>query len=401
MKYKYLARTKKGELQTGIVEASSRDAALNILTSHELYVLSVEGGEKATLGSKVGQFFGRVKAKDLMIFTRQFATLLAAKVPLNDGLKNLYRQTKNPILKEAIFEMISDIDAGLSLSQALQKHAAIFSDFYVNIMRSAEVTGRMEESTAFLADYLEKQTAMISKVRSALIYPVFVVVVFFLVATILITFVLPQLRPIFEESGAKLPLLTQILVSAGDFALEWWWAIAVILLLFGFLLVDYFRTDEGKAVLDELKVHAPVLGDFFRKFYVARFAQGVSILIKSGIPITQAIEISGHTIGNIVYRDTLHEATEGVRGGELLSQTLERSEYFPPLVSQMIAIGESTGRLEELLEKVSTFYTREVDDATGNLVELIQPILMLVIGVFVGLLFAAILLPIYNLAQTF
>ena len=218
----------------------------------------------------------------------------------------------------------------------------------------------------------------------------------------MLTTVFPQIAPIFEETGTALPFLTKVFLTSGGFILEWWWAIILILILLIFLLVDYFQSDEGKIVANELAIKIPIFGNLFKKIYVARFVESASILIKGGIPITQAIEVSGHAIGNIVYRDILHEVAEGVRGGELLSTLLSRNEYyFPALVGQMIAIGESTGRLDETLSRISSFYTREVDDVLSNLTELIQPILIAVIGVFVGLLFASVLIPIYNLAQTF
>jgi type IV pilus assembly protein PilC len=401
MKYSYQARTKNGELQVGTVEAVSRETAINILTGHELYVLSLEAFKEAVWLERIFRFFRRVKKKDLMIFSRQFATLLSAKIPLAGSLKTLSNQTQNLILRETINEVASDIDAGLSLSQSLERHPEIFSEFFVNMVRSAEITGRIESVMNFLADYLEKETALISRVRNALIYPAVVIVLFVVVAGLMVTLVLPQIAPVFEESGVKLPIFTLVLIATGNFMLEWWWAVIVVLLLFIFLLVDYFRTAEGKVVYDEISIKLPVLGRLFQKVIFARFAEAASVLIKGGIPITQAIEIASHTIGNVVYKDILHQAAERVRGGELMSQALESSGRFPALVCQLIAVGEATGRLEELLSRISTYYTREVDDLVANLVELIQPALIVIIGVFVGLLFASILLPIYNLALVF
>ncbi|MEK7146960.1 MAG: type II secretion system F family protein [Patescibacteria group bacterium] len=401
MKFKYQARTKTGELQAGTVDATSREAALNILTGHELYILSLENIEKIRWYEGIINFFSRVKTQHLMIFTRQFATLLSAKSPLSSSLKSLYQQTDNVFLKEAIFEIISDIDAGLSLSQALDRHRNIFSSFYVNMVRSAEVSGRMEEAMDFMANYLEKEVRVGSRIKNALIYPVFVLGLFAIVGGILVSVVFPELKPIFEEADVALPLLTRILLFSGDFIAGWWWAISIIFGVFVFLMIDYFQTSEGRAVFDEIKIRLPVLGGFAKKLYVARFAQATSVLIRGGIPVTQAIEIAGNTVGNVVYQDILREAAEGVRRGELLSQALGRSVYFPPLVSQMVAIGETTGRLDDLLDKIAVFFTQQVDDAAANLVELIQPSLMAFIGIAVGLLFASILLPIYDLARAF
>jgi type IV pilus assembly protein PilC len=402
MKFKYNARTQEGELQTGFVDAANRQAALNILIGHDLFVLSMEGAEKTSWLQKTFGFLNRVKINDVMIFTRQFATLMESKVPLDNSLRSLHQQTKNVILKEAIADISSDIDAGLSLSQALERQSAIFSEFYVNMIRSAEITGRLEEVMVFLADYLEKEAGWRSRVRNALIYPTTVVALFVIVAIVMLVVVFPQIGPIFEESNVELPILTQIFLSTGYFLLAWWWILVIIAVMLIFLAIDYFQKDEGKAVLNEITVKIPVLGGIFKKIYVARFAESISVLIKGGIPLTQALEISSHTIGNVIYRDILHEIAEGVRGGASFSNLLSENEYyFPPLVGQMVAIGENTGRLEEILGRVSAFFTREVNDVLNNLVELIQPILIAVIGALIGLLFASILIPIYNLAQAF
>ena len=402
MKFRYNARTQQGELQTGFVEATNREAAAGILTGHNLFVLSLESSEKRHRYDFITGIFNRVKISDLMIFTRQFATLMESKVPLNTVLKTLYKQTNNQILKEAVFQISSDIGAGLSLSQAMERQKGIFSEFYLNMIRSAEITGRLEEAAQFLADYLEKESIWKSKIRSAMIYPVIVIIMFIAVAGIMVVVVFPQIAPVFEETGMDLPVLTKIFLGAGSFIIQWWWAVLLILAVFIFVIADYFHTPEGEAVLDEISVKVPIIGNLFKKLYISRFAESTNILIKGGIPITQAIGISANAIGNVVYRDILLEMAEGVRGGELLSDLLAKNEYyFPILVSQMVAIGEGTGRLDYILSKVSDFYTREVNDALNNLVELIQPILIAGIGVLIGLLFASILIPIYNLVQAF
>ncbi|MBU6141949.1 type II secretion system F family protein [Patescibacteria group bacterium] len=402
MKFQYTARTKEGELQTGFIEAVNREAAINILVGHELFILSVQEADKPHWYDPFLRLVNRVKTTDLMVFTRQFATLLDAKISLGDALKNLRRQTANAILKEVISDLSSDIDSGLLLSQAMERHPQVFSNFYVSMVRSAEVTGRLEEVMGFMADYLEKESGLMSRVRGAMIYPVVLMVLFAVVVGIMVGVVFPQLEPVFTESNAKIPLVTQVLLGLGQFIANWWLAILIVLAIVGVVLYDYFDTPEGKVVLDEFRVRLPIIGDMYRKLYVSRFAESSAVLIRGGIPIAQALEISGHTIGSLIYRDALHEVAEAVRSGQLMSQALAAHEdFFPPLVHQMVAVGESTGKLEQLLTRVSGFYSREVDNTVSNLVELIQPILMVIMGVMVGLLFAAVLLPIYNLAQTF
>lgn len=402
MKFRYSARTKTGELQVGFAEGITKEAALNSLHAHDLYVLSIEGSDVPPWYQSITHFFNRVRRVDLMIFTRQFATMLEAAIPLSDALKALYRQTRNPMLREAVFEIAGDIDSGLSLSQTLERQGHIFSEFYINLIKSAEVTGRVQEAMVFLADYLEKENILVSKVRNAMIYPIFVVALFFVAAGILMGVVFPQVEPIFKDAGVALPALTQFFLAAGNFIAHWWLALIIGMVILIALGVEYVRSDEGRVVYDEVVMTIPVLGKLLQQSYVARFGEATSVLVKGGIPIAQAIETAGHTVGSLVYRDALHEVAEQVRRGELLSRALETHErYFPPLVSQMVAVGENTGRLDEMLSRVAQFYTREVDSLVSNLVELIQPSLMVVIGALVGLLFASILLPIYNLVQVF
>jgi len=401
MKFTYKARTKDGDLQVGNVEASDRDVALNILLGHGLFVLNLQEEKQETWSNRVIRYFKKVRTNTLMVFTRQFATLLASQVSLSDSLTNLYKQTSSPMLKEVIYEIATDIDAGFSLSQSMQKHSQVFGEFYINMVRSAEVTGRLGEVMDFLADYLEKQSLLKSKIKNALTYPVFVIFLFFVVVMIMVTFVFPQIMPIFEDANVELPIFTKIILNGGLFLKDWWWIVLFVLGVFGFLLFDYFRSKEGKVVLDELSLRIPVVGKLFQKMYIARFAESTRVLIKGGLTIPQSIEISSRTIGNRVYEDALKRAAEQVRKGKLLSSILDEAEEFPPLVGQLVSIGEQTGRLEDLLEKVDDFYQREIDNTVSNLVSLIQPMLMLVVGGMIGLLFAAILLPLYSLTQTF
>ncbi len=400
MKFRYSARTKSGELQVGFVEAMNKDGAASILSGHELFVLSVERVEVPHWYDAVMVFFRRVKRRDLALFTRQFATMLEAKIPIHDALKSLYTQAANPVLKEAIFEVAADLDAGLSLSQALSKHGETFFEFYVNLIQSAEVTGRVEEAMGYLADFLEKELLLMGKVKNALIYPLFVVGLSIAVGGILIGLVFPQITPLFEEANFDLPLITRIFLGLGTFINDWWLAVIIFLLVLGVIVYDYLRTSEGKAVFDQIIVTSPVLGSLFRKLYVARFSEVVSVLIKGGIPIAQAIEISSHTSGSALYREMLHDIAERIRRGDLLSTAFSRHEkYFPPIVTQMVSVGEQTGKIDAMFTRIAAFYGREVENTVGNIVELIQPVLMTVIGVMVGLLFAVILLPIYNLIQ--
>jgi type IV pilus assembly protein PilC len=402
MKFRYSARTKTGELQVGYVEAVNRDTAANILTSHDLFVLTVEGTERHGFISWLFGFINKVRRKDLMVFTRQLSAMMEAKIRVSEALRILYAQTKNPSLKNIIFEISSDVDAGLAFSQALERHGEVFSEFYINLVRSAEVTGRIEESMSFLADYLEKEFVLLSKVRNALLYPAFVVVLFFVVGGILVALVFPQITPIFEEANADVPFVTAFLLGSATFINQYWFALAVVFIALVAGVIQYYRSAEGKALIDQLTLQTPLIGGLFRKLYVTRFAESASVLLKGGIPVAQAIEISSRTVGSAFYRERLHEIAQSVREGTLLSEALQSQEkYFPSFVSQMVAVGEQTGQLEKMFNRVNVFYSREVDSIVSNLVEIIQPALVVVIGLLVCFMFSAILIPIYSLIQHF
>ena len=402
MKFKYKAKTKEGETQMGYVEAGSRDAAANILAGHELYILSLESAEKRGFLEGLTSYFGHVRRKDMIVFTRQLATLLEARLPLNTALKTLRAQTKQPVLKEAMGQMTDDIDAGLSFSQAMERQGAVFPSFYVDMVKTAEVTGNLNEIAGFLADYTEKEGILASKATSAMIYPAVVVGLFIAVALILMIFVFPQLLPIFEQSNVQLPLYTQILLSSGTFLAKWWFVVIIVLISLAVLAFNYVRTPEGTALVDDLKIKLPLLKRIFLPLVITRFSNAAALLIHGGIPIAQALEIIGRMMGNVLYRDIMHDVAESVRQGKLLSQSIEEyPEYFPSLVSQMISIGETTGKIEQVFSRLAVFYGKEADAVLNNLVDLIQPALMVVIGVMVAFLFASVLIPLYSLTASF
>lgn len=401
MKFEYRAKNQAGEEQAGIVEAVEREAALRILGANGLFVLSITEAKKDGAQNFIYRLLNRISTKDLMIFTRQFSTLLGASVPLGSALRTLSMQTKNTLLKETIINLQKEIDSGLSLSQSMEKYESVFSEFYVNMIRSAEVTGRVDEVMQFLADYLEKQEALASKVKNALIYPVFMVGFLFVVVIFMAVVVFPQIEDVFKELGSTLPLGTRMIIALGKFLVSWWWAVLLSLGLLIGIVADYLRTKEGKVLIDDVVLKLPLFNTLLKRLYVARFTDSVGVLIRGGVAIVQSLEITARTVGSAVYAEILHEAADDVKNGVLLSQALAKyPNYFPPLVSQMVAIGESTGQLEPLLKKISIFYAREIDDLVGGLVELIQPLLMLVIGGVVGALFASILSPIYNFVST-
>jgi type IV pilus assembly protein PilC len=404
MKFLYTAKTQKGEVQTGLIETGSREGALSTLQGFGLVVLQVREEKEQPLLEKLLASFRMASTRDLSIFTRQLATLLSAQIPLIDALRTMFQQTQNPYLKEAIFDAISDIESGASLSQAFSRHEAVFSPFFVQMVRSAEITGRLQEVFEYLADYLEMQFNLNSKIRGALIYPAFVLVMFAVVIAVMVTMVVPQLKQVFIDAGmdlAGLPFVTQVLFGTGDFVGNYGAALFVAFVAMAFALRAYFKSAEGKLLLDMAVLRIPYFSDIARKVYLARFSETTSVMIKGDIPIAQALEVAGDVVANAQYRYLIFEAAEAVRRGESISEALARSEKeFPALITQMITMGEKTGRLDEMMHRISQFYAKEVERLLANISELIQPILIIVLGILVGLLIGAIILPIFQLAAT-
>jgi len=401
-KFRYTGRNELGEIQSGVVEAGDRDLAVKVLQENKIYVLSLESLEKKGFFDNLLRAFQRVKAKDLMIFTRQLSTLLSAKVQLIDALKTLYNQISDPILKDAIFDVFTDVEGGLYFSQALAKHPKIFSDFYLNMVKSAELSGRLEDTLNYLADYLERENKLSTKFRNAMIYPAFIIVVFLAVLIIVVVAVIPQLRDVFMQANVKLPLITRLLINIGDFLLNWGIGVAIFLVIAAVLIIRYLRTKEGKNFWQQISLSLPILGGITKKVALSRFASSTSALIKGGLPIANSLEIAGKITTNVVYEQILTNAAEAVRSGSTISGYLAQyPQYFPPLVIQMVSVGESSGRIEELLTRIADFYSNEVDEVVTNIAEIIQPVLIVILGVFIGVFIAAVLLPIYNLAQVF
>jgi type IV pilus assembly protein PilC len=402
MKFKYQAKTKKGELQVGNVQAPSRDAAAAILSSHDLFILSLESLDVAPgLWSKVTAFLTRVKSKDIMVFSRQLATLLESHVPLGQALQTLYGQTGNSDLRDAVQQIAQDVSSGLSFSQALERQRHIFSSFYINMIHSAEVIGNMEETSGFLADYLEKEQNLTTRARSALIYPAVVITLFIVVLLVIVLVVFPQIGPIFQQAGVTLPLYTRVLFGFGVFLAQWWIVFVVGIIIVVVVAINYFQTQEGHALTDELKIRTPLLKRVYVPLTITRLSNVMALLLRGGIPVTQAVEIAGLTINNVIYKEAMQTIASDVRQGKPLSAAITRfPDYFPPLASQMLVVGEATGQLDKMFSRLSDFYGRETDALIGNLVELIQPALMIVIGLMVGLLFASILVPLYQLTST-
>jgi len=396
MEFIYQARTKEGKPQSGTVEASTHQAALNVLRRHNLTVILLE---EAT---NVGAFFKeikweRVSARELVTFSRSFSSLFDAGVPLVEGLRILADQTDNQYFRQVILDIMDNVDAGLKLSQGLEKHPKVFSDFYRNLVKSGETSGSLQKTLLYLADYTERQYELQSNIRSAFIYPIFVIVVFIAVFLIMMVFVIPRLSGVLTQLGTgELPWLTRIMLALSRFTSDWF--IGILLLIAGGIgwLIYYLRSDIGKAAWDRLSLRLPLFGSLFKTIYQARFSDTLSNLVRGGIPIIEAMHITADVVGNTVYKQLILKIAEEVKAGNTIESVVKAHEEFSPLLVQMVAVGERSGKLEEILMKLAAFMESEVDRSVKSFVPLLEPILIIILGLGVGLLVAAILLPLYS-----
>ena len=397
MRFNYQARTKEGEIQTGTVEASSYEVAVETLQGYDLTVISLEAISAIPFYARSLKFFQKVKAKELVLFYRQLAILFEADNPLLDSLKAVSEGVRNPYFRNILFEVETDVRAGESLSKSFAKHEKVFPPFYINVIHSGEVTGRLSEVLKYLADHAEEDFVLNSKIRGAFIYPIFILSTFVVIAILLLVYVVPQLTAIFIETGQELPMLTKILIGASAFFRSWIWLVIIILggLIIGF--IRFKKTPRGQELWDKFKLKIPVLGKLFRKMYMTRFSENFSTLIKGGLPILSALKISGQVIGNTVFSNLINQAIEEVKTGGKISSVFEKSKEIPFLVIQMLKVGEETAKLDSILEKTASFYRGEVDRAADNITQLIEPILIVVMGAGVAFLVASILMPIYNI----
>ena len=399
MKFKYKAITISGTEQTGKVNAISKEKAIELLQKHKLVIVYVERVMEWTSFNKLFSFFRRVNSKKIVMFSKELSVLLMAGVPLIEALRIQYDQEESGYFKEQIFLIANMIDDGASFSSALSRSPKIFSSFYVNIIKSGEASGTMQESLMHLADYIEKQHLLNSKVKNALMYPAVILGGFGVVGAVMMAFVVPQLTSIFKENEQELPLPTKILILVSDFMKDNFvlLIIATILLFYG--IKKYAATKNGKENMDKLIFKIPKFNSIFKKFYIARFAENLSMLIKSGVPIISALKISGDIVGNEVYRKVIYSSIDEVKIGGSVAYAFESSDQLPPLVPRMIRVGEKSGKLDVVLKDMSEFYTKEVNIAVDGLMALIEPILIFILGAGVGVLVAAILMPIYQMTD--
>lgn len=397
MKFNYQARDKQGEVQVGTVEASSREAALNLLQSYGLYVTALETTGTIPVYAKRIKLFERTSRKEIVMFSRQLAIMFKSQVSLTDALRVLAEQAKNLDFKDKILTLIEDVEGGVSFSKALARYPRHFSSLYVAMVKSGEASGRLSDVLDYLAEHLEREYHLYSKIRGALIYPSLIVFIAVAVLVMMIWFVIPNLKKILGTTGQQLPTITKAVMLFADIIKKWGW---LLLLAFGggvVVAVRYQRLPEGRKNFDKLFLKLPLLGRFLKMVYLSRFAENLSTLVAGGLPIARALGVIRDIIGNTVYKEIISQAQEGVKKGMPISSILEKhGQYFPPMFCQMILVGEKTGTLDKTLLNVVSFYRQEVDRAINNLLSILEPVLIVFLGLVVAGLMAAVLLPLYK-----
>jgi len=401
MRFSYIARTKQGQLQTGTVEAPNKTVALKTLQDNGLVVVKIESAEKVSFFVKEIKIFQRVKKKEVFVFFSQLSVLVDAGVSLMQSLRILSQQFKNERFKEVILRMANRVDSGSSFSQALAEHPKVFSSFTVNLIKTGEVSGRLRESLEYLAEHLEREYYLISKIRGAMIYPAFILGVFLIAGVLIIVMVLPNLTSILIEAGQELPLSTRLVIWTSDFLINFGWLILSALVIGIALLIRYNRTKEGKNQIDAIKLKIPIFGKILQKTYLARLASNLGVLIKGGISIIESLNVTGQVIGNAVFKKIIYQARDDVKVGKPISSTFNQYEEIPSLFSQMVKTGEKTGKIDFVLEKLSNFYNKEIETTVNNLTQIIEPILLVILAIGVVILVFAVFIPIYSLSGAF
>jgi type IV pilus assembly protein PilC len=401
MKYIYQARSKEGKMETGTVEASSKEAAAVLLQKYNVFVTSIKEQSPLILRTENIGFLNKISKKDLAIFSRQLAVMLQSRVPVTQSLKSLAVQTKNAGFKEKVLKISQLVEEGNPLSEAFATFPDVFNVFYVSLIKTGEASGKISESLYYLSDHLEREHDINSQITSAMIYPAFVIVVLLVVIPMVIFFVMPKLVDLLKETTSKPPAFTAMMIGFYSSLASYGWIIIVCLFAFILFIAYYFTTKEGRNRWDELSLKIPFIGGFFKKTFLVRFAENISTLIGAGLSINNALKITTETVGNAVYKKILAETEERVSEGEKISSVLVRyPDYAPPFVVQMIQVGEETGTLEKNLMEIVNFYNKEIKRSIETFTALLEPVLIIFLGIVVALLAISVIEPLYGALGT-
>ena len=399
MKYSYQARTKEGKIETGTVEASSKDAAAVLLQKYNIYVTSLKE-IKSPIKIKL-KFLEKASKKDLAIFSRQMAVMLDSRVPVIQSLTSLAVQVRKEAFREKLLKISQMVEEGSPLSEAFARYPETFNVFYVNLIKSGEASGKISEALYYLSDHLEREADIESQLKSAMIYPIFVLTVLFVVLVIVMVGVMPKLVELLKDTASKPPFFTLLMLSFYDFLMGYGWILLLaFFLLIGFLIY-YFRTKEGRKKFDEISLKIPFWGSMLQKIFLIRFSENVSTLVSAGLSINKALQITRDTVTNYIYKKIIAEVEKDVSEGEKISSVLiKHPEHVPIFVVQMIKVGEETGKLDRTLMEVVNFYQKEVKRAVDTFTALLEPILIVFLGVMVALLAVSVLSPLYGAMGT-
>src|SRR3989344_27364 len=399
MIFSYKALTETSEEREGTIDAMNTDLAIAALQRRGLTIISIKEKKEENRFSKI-TFFRRVPYKDVVILSRQIATLFQAQVSALKTFKMLAAETENSLLQEKLTMLADDVQGGMAISSAMQKHPDVFSDFYVNMVLAAEESGKLPETFNYLADYLDRSYELNSKTKNALIYPAFVIGTFVLVMILMMTSVIPKLSEILKDNGQTPPLYTQIVIGISEFIISYGPFLLAGLAIFVLYIWRMRNTEYVRAYFDRMKLSVPFVKDLFSKLYLARIADNTDTMLTSGISAVRALEISAAVVGNTVFEKLLKDTAEDVKAGISISDALYKHPEIPNILVQMIKVGEETGELSFIMRTVARFYKREVDNAVDTLVGLIEPIMIVFLGLGVAVVLSSILIPIYNIATT-
>jgi type IV pilus assembly protein PilC len=394
--FEYTARNAaNGQIQKGQVDVKSKEEVSAHLRKNRLILVSVREAPRSISLGGLGK--GRVKTRDIVIFTRQFATMINAGLPLVQSLTILASQTENKTLAEVTRAVVHDVESGHTLADAFSKHPKTFSELFVNMVAAGEAGGILDTILLRLATFLEKSDALIRKVKGAMVYPVVIFSVAIIAISVLLIFVIPTFQSMFASVNMELPLPTRVVIGLSQLLIHYWWVGMLGAGLGVFSLKKYYATAPGQLQIDSLMLRAPILGDILRKSAVSRFTRTLGTLISSGVSILDGLEITAKTAGNRVIHNAVMESRQSIAGGETIAAPLEKSKVFPPMVISMIAVGEQTGGMDEMLTKIADFYDEEVDVAVSSLLSLMEPVMIVVLGVIVGGMVVAMYLPIFDM----
>ncbi len=398
MLFTYRAIDQDGHEREGSIEASSKEVAISALQRRNLIVSAIDSAEKRSWLDIDLPFLNRISSKEVVILSRQIATLFEAQVSALRVFRLLASEVDNPRLATILSTVGDDVQGGSPISKALSRHPEVFSGFYVNMVHAGEESGKLSVTFNYLADYLDRSYDLINKAQNALVYPIFVIFVFFGVMALMLTLVIPKISAVLLDSGQEIPIYTKIVIGFSNLLVQYGIFILIALIAGGFYIWQLGKTESGKLILDRLKLSVPYVGDLYKKLYLSRIADNLSTMLLSGVSVIEAINITGSVVDNAAYTKVLHEVAQEVKSGSAISDAFGRHAEIPSIMIAMTKVGEETGELGKILTTLAKFYNREVSNAVDTLVGLIEPIMIVLLGLGVGILLAAVLLPIYNLA---